>query len=123
MSIAKQTRVIRCKTPQLDHRGFLAGTAGLTFSIIKPNTVCGTEANTKINLGIVGCGGRGTWIAKLFADHTGYNIVAAAIKAGCHVYLAKPVADDVPGCKTIAESGKEATAKKTLFPGGFPDSS
>ena len=40
---------------------------------------------------------------------------AAAIAAGKHVYLAKPVAVDVPGCQTIAESGKLATSKKLCF--------
>ena len=40
---------------------------------------------------------------------------AAAIDAGKHVYLAKPVAVDVPGCQTVAESGKKATAKKLCF--------
>lgn len=36
---------------------------------------------------------------------------AAAVDAGVHAYLAKPVAVDVPGCMSIAESGKKATAK------------
>jgi predicted dehydrogenase len=40
---------------------------------------------------------------------------AAAIDAGKHVYLAKPIAVDVPGCQTVAESGKKATAKKLCF--------
>ena len=37
---------------------------------------------------------------------------AAAIDAGKHVYLAKPVAIDVPGCQTIAQSGKKAAKNK-----------
>ena len=37
------------------------------------------------------------------------------VDAGKHVYLAKPIAVDVPGCLTIAESGKKATAKKLCF--------
>jgi myo-inositol 2-dehydrogenase/D-chiro-inositol 1-dehydrogenase len=40
---------------------------------------------------------------------------AAGVEAGKHVYLAKPIAVDVPGCLTIAESGKKATAKKLCF--------
>jgi len=40
---------------------------------------------------------------------------AAAVDAGCHVYLAKPIAVDVPGCQSIEASGKEATAKKLCF--------
>ena len=38
----------------------------------------GSTANTKVDLGIIGCGGRGTWIADLFQKHGGYNLVAAA---------------------------------------------
>ena len=40
---------------------------------------------------------------------------AAAVEAGKHVYCAKPVAVDVPGCQTIEESGKKATAAKQVF--------
>jgi predicted dehydrogenase len=40
---------------------------------------------------------------------------AAAVDAGKHVYLAKPLAVDVPGCQSIAESGRKATQKKLTF--------
>ncbi|HEY3280776.1 MAG TPA: Gfo/Idh/MocA family oxidoreductase, partial [Armatimonadota bacterium] len=40
---------------------------------------------------------------------------AAGIAAGKHVYLAKPVAVDVPGCQTIEATGKAATDKKLCF--------
>lgn len=40
---------------------------------------------------------------------------ADAVAAGKHVYVAKPVAVDVPGCQSIADSGKQATAKKLVF--------
>ncbi|RMF97202.1 MAG: gfo/Idh/MocA family oxidoreductase [Planctomycetota bacterium] len=40
---------------------------------------------------------------------------AAAVDAGCHVYVAKPVAIDVPGCKTIAELGRRSTAQRRVF--------
>ena len=40
---------------------------------------------------------------------------AAAVDAGKHVYLAKPMAVDVPGCMTIAEAGKKATAKGLVY--------
>ena len=40
---------------------------------------------------------------------------AAAVEAGAHVYLAKPVAVDVPGCDSIAMSGKKASAKNRAF--------
>jgi len=40
---------------------------------------------------------------------------AAAVDAGKHVYCAKPVAVDVPGCRTVEASGKAATDKKQVF--------
>ncbi len=40
---------------------------------------------------------------------------AAAVEAGKHVYTAKPVAVDVPGCNTIEASAKKATEKKQVF--------
>jgi predicted dehydrogenase len=39
----------------------------------------------------------------------------AAVAAGCHVYVAKPVAVDVPGCLLIRELGKRSTANKKVF--------
>ncbi len=159
-------------TAPLTRRRFLAGTGAsvLAFTVLKPELVRGAEANAKINLGLIGCGHRGQWIAKLFQKHGGYNFVAladyfqdqvdeageklnvpatnryaglsgcrrlleqkldavviesppyfhpeqaaAAVEAGKHVYLAKPIAVDVPGCLTVAESGQQATAKKLCF--------
>jgi predicted dehydrogenase len=39
----------------------------------------------------------------------------AAVDAGVHVYIAKPVAVDVPGTLIIGEAGKLATQKKVCF--------
>ncbi|MEN6576728.1 MAG: Gfo/Idh/MocA family oxidoreductase [Phycisphaerales bacterium] len=155
----------------LSRRHFMAGAgaAVASFAVVKPSLVRGTAANSKVNLGLIGCGGRGTWIAKLFKAHGGYNIVAAsdyfqdradnagselgvpqanrftglngylkviekadavaletapyfrpehaaaAVEAGKHTYLAKPIAVDVPGCQTIGSSGAKATARKLVF--------
>jgi predicted dehydrogenase len=156
----------------ITRRRFLAGTgaSALAFTILKPELIRGAEANSKIDIGLIGCGGRGQWIIDLFRKHGGYNIVAGAdyfkdrvddmggkfnvpeahrytglsgyhrlleqkldavaiesppyfhpeqaaagISAGKHVYMAKPVAVDVPGCQTVAESGKKATANKLCF--------
>jgi predicted dehydrogenase len=38
-----------------------------------------------------------------------------AVEAGKHVYLAKPVAVDVPGCRAVEESGRKATEKRKCF--------
>ena len=159
------------RSKSLSRRGFIAGAgaAAMSFAVIKPELVRGTAANSKINLGLVGCGGRGVWIAKLFRDNGGYNITAvsdyfqdradnagselgvpqanrftglkgylkviekadavaletapyfrpehaaAAVEAGKHVYLAKPIAVDVPGCLSIEDSGKKARANKRAY--------
>ncbi len=159
-------------SPDITRRKFLAGTgaAALGFTILKPELLRGAEANSKINVGVIGCGGRGAWIADLFAKNGNYNVVAladyfqdrvdaaggklsvpeskrftglsgykrlleekldavaietppyfhpeqaaAAVDAGKHVYLAKPVSVDVPGCRSIAASGLKATEKKLTF--------
>jgi len=159
---------------KLGRRAFLAGTAALTFTVVKPQQVRGTQANSKLTLGMIGCGGRGNWIADLFQKHGKYQVVAAAdyfrdrvdalakrfavdasrrysglsgcqkllatkpdavavesppyfhpqhaaaaVEAGCHVYLAKPIAVDVPGCLAIAAAGKKATARKLCFLADF----
>lgn len=41
--------------------------------------------------------------------------VAAAVDAGKHVYLAKPVAVDVPGCRSIEASGQKARGKLSFL--------
>ena len=65
---------------RLSRRQFVAGTgaAAFAFTTLRPALVKGTDANTKINLGLIGCGGRGQWIANLFRNHGGYNLVAVA---------------------------------------------
>ena len=159
-------------SPDITRRKFLAsaGAAALGFTVLKPELGCAAGAEAKVNLGLIGCGGRGTWIADLFARNGNYNVVAladyfqdrvdaagsklsvpeakrftglsgykrlleqnidavaiesppyfhpeqaaAAVDAGKHVYLAKPVAVDVPGCQTVAASGRKATEKKLAF--------
>jgi len=158
-------------TARLGRRRFLAQTAAVTTAAaLKPTLVFGTDANSALELGLIGCGGRGTWIAKLFQDTGQYRLAAcadyfqdrvdaagekfnigparrysglsgykrlldskldavvietppyfhpehaaAAVEAGKHTFLAKPIAVDVPGCNTIEESGKRATDKKLVF--------
>ena len=124
----------------------------------------------KIKLGVIGCGGRGSWLARLFHKHGGYTLHAladyfqtraenlgqqvgveksncfstlsgykrllesgveavaleappyfypeqarAAVGAGLHVYVAKPVAVDVPGCLAIDAAASQAGKKKLCF--------
>lgn len=167
----KMTRQADQRKDNLGRREFLAGVAATAaFTIVKPAQVRGTQANSKIEVGCVGLGGRGKLIAGMLKEHAGYRITAvadyfpevakaagescgveekrrfsgllgykrliaskvdavfletppcffpghaaAAADAGCHVYVAKPVAVDVPGCRSISESAKKATANKRVF--------
>ncbi|HLY63785.1 MAG TPA: Gfo/Idh/MocA family oxidoreductase [Terriglobia bacterium] len=156
----------------LNRRQFFAGVGGaaMSYNMMRAGLARGSQANSKISLGLIGCGGRGTWIADLFRKHGGFEITAAhdyfadrvaafgdkysvpavrrftglkgfqrlleakvdavaiesppyfhheqaaaAVEAGVHVYLAKPVAVDVPGCRSIEWSAKKAEEKKLAF--------
>ncbi len=154
-----------------NRRAFLAGASAISFQVMSSRAVKSYAANAKIKLGLIGCGGRGVWISRLFQKHGGYEITAAAdyfddrvsnygdlfdiptanrftglsgykrllekklvdaiaietppyfhpaqaaagVEAGVHVYVAKPIAVDVPGCFSIEESGKRATAQNLCF--------
>ena len=64
---------------KLGRRDFLAGTgAGVSMTVVKSGTRAPTQANSRIRLGLIGCGMRGKWIADLFVKHGGYQIVGAA---------------------------------------------
>jgi myo-inositol 2-dehydrogenase/D-chiro-inositol 1-dehydrogenase len=160
------------RTNDITRRGFIsgAGVSVLSFTIMKPSLVMGTEANSRIEAGCIGLGGRGRMIAGMLQQHGGYQITAisdyfanvakaagqqfkvgesrcfsglsaykkllasnvdavfletppycfpehteAAVEAGCHVYIAKPLGCDVPGCLRISQMGQKATANKKVF--------
>ena len=124
----------------------------------------------KVKLGLVGCGGRGSWICNLFTSNGGFTFTAvadyfperaaragaqlgvpethcfsglegyrrlmasgieavvlqtppyffprhagAALDAGLHIYMAKPVAVDLPGTVTIRRLAARATEQKRVF--------
>jgi myo-inositol 2-dehydrogenase / D-chiro-inositol 1-dehydrogenase len=158
-------------TPIVTRRQFLATSVVATsFSIASPATVFGTQANSKVTVGLVGGGGRGSWIADYLVKHGGFEMFGladyfqpvaqrvgeqlkvpkerrfsgldsykgllaakpdavfletppyffptraqAAVEAGCHVYMAKPVAVDVPGCLAVLEAGRKATKAGKVF--------
>ena len=156
----------------ITRRNFMkrAGAAGLSFTIMKASSAGGTQANSRLEVGVIGLGGRGKWMAGLIEKHGGYHItsvadyfpevvnaageqfkvakerrfsglsgykkliagkpdavfletppycfpdhVKAAVEAGCHVYIAKPLACDVAGCLTVAQMGRKATAAGKVF--------
>lgn len=162
-------------------RHFLNRTLAAAAAVASFNTMTSAAAESpaatapgqfkrKLKLGIIGCGGRGSWIGKFFQQHGGYEIhaladyfpevvnaagealgveptrrfstlsgykrvlesgieavaletppyffpehAAAAVAAGLHVYMAKPVAVDVPGCLQIEAAAKEAARRRRCF--------
>jgi predicted dehydrogenase len=170
----------------IGRREFVAtAAAATTITILKPSLVFGTQANSAVRLGLLGCGGRGLNVTGSFLRHTGAVVTAvgdvfadnlekgvarlneistglgkpamaaanafkgvkaydalfaskdvdavyiatppwfhpmqleAALAAGKHVYLEKPVSVDVPGATRVAELGKTAAAKKLSLAVGF----
>jgi predicted dehydrogenase len=156
----------------LTRRKILTSSATLAaFSVVKPSVLRGTQANSRIEAGFVGLGGRGSLIAKMIAkNHRGYQLTAladyfgrvvreagkrfgipkdrcfsglsgykgvmasqvdavfletppcffpehasAAVNAGIHVYMAKPVAIDVAGALAIDKLGRISTIHKQVF--------
>ena len=70
------------QTTSLDvsRRHFIAQT-GLGLAAVSTTSLAtaqGSAANTRLRLGVVGCGGRGQWITSLFQENGGYEIVAIA---------------------------------------------
>src|SRR5215469_9701476 len=57
-------------------RRFLQTASGAL--LLKPQTVFGSQANSSVEVGLVGCGSRGNWIAPLFTGHTNARVVALA---------------------------------------------
>jgi myo-inositol 2-dehydrogenase / D-chiro-inositol 1-dehydrogenase len=162
----------RQRNSSLSRRQFLAESSGaaLGLTLLRPGLISGAQANSKIAIGVIGCGERGTWITGLSLKHGGYQVVAAAdyfqdrvdafgekfavepsrrytglsgykrlleshvdavviesppyfhpeqaaagVDAGAHVYLAKPIAVDVPGCQSVAASGAKAASNQRCF--------
>lgn len=66
--------------PALSRRHFLAQ-AGLglaAVSTLSRATAQGAAANTRLRLGVVGCGSRGQWLLNLFREHGGFEIAGVA---------------------------------------------
>src|SRR3990172_9019976 len=58
-------------------REFLtAAAASSSLVFVKPQTVIGTQANSSLEMGIIGCGGRGLWLGDLARKNTQIKIVA-----------------------------------------------
>jgi len=154
----------------LGRREFLKAAAAGAAVTILPSAARSAEANSKIEIGLIGCGGRGKWIGELFEKNANAKVVAvhdyfkdrtneagdkfrieparrhsgltgyrqllegkvdavaiisppcfhpdqavAAMNAGKHVYLAKPIAVDVPGAVAIADAADKAKDKLSVL--------
>ena len=154
---------------QVARRQFLSA-AGTGLLLLKPETVFGSQANSAVEVGLIGSGQRGRYDSFIMKEHAGAHIVAmhdlfqgqmdiaekkigapvarrytglngfhellaskvdaviiasppyfhpeqaaAAVNAGKHVFLVKPVAVDVPGTHSIASSGKKAEGKLSFL--------
>ena len=160
----------------------MAAVAGAGLVIVKPGSVRGSQANSAVRLGIIGCGGRGFAVGSEFVKSTPTRVVAlmdlfddrlddtrqrfdkltegkdqgkispsnvfkggrayeklvqseidavlitsppwfhpehfrAAVAANKHVYLEKPIATDVHGCKEVLKIGQRANGKVTVHVG------
>ncbi len=63
----------------MKRRDFLQNTAALSaVTILSPKTAFGTQANSAVRMGIIGCGGRGTTVIRSMSEHTNINIIAMA---------------------------------------------
>src|SRR5512136_1913520 len=174
------------KTRTVGRREFVGvATVAAGVTILKPSLVFGTQANSAVRLGLLGCGGRGRNVmgsflentpavlgaigdmfpdnlaegkkeldevaakfnkpavdpARLFKGPKAYEALfaskdvdavyiatppffnpmhgEAALAAGKHVYLEKPVGVDVPGCKKVMALGETARARKLSLAVGF----
>src|SRR3982751_695312 len=151
-------------------RDFLRTTTASSLLLVSSQTAFTYQANSTVELGLLGCGSRGNWISPFFVEYAGARFVAAAdvirthldttasalkvdskrayyggdayrqmaeskldavvietppyfhpeharaaVEAGKHVYLAKPVAVDVPGCRGILESAAKANGKLSFL--------
>ena len=58
-------------------RDFIKTAASLAaFSIVTPRAAFTYDTNTKISLGLIGCGGRGRWIGQLFQEFAPCKVTA-----------------------------------------------
>jgi predicted dehydrogenase len=59
-----------------NRRAFLQTAGGLM--ILEPRTAFGSQANSALQVGVIGCGGRGNYIGDFFIEHTNSRITGAA---------------------------------------------
>jgi myo-inositol 2-dehydrogenase/D-chiro-inositol 1-dehydrogenase len=109
----------------------IATATGLGLMIAKPEIVRGSQANSALSVGLIGCGRRGVAISGIFAKNE-----FAKIAAICDIYddqikeasqkfsgartfknyhdLEKPAGEDAAGCRRVIEAAKKADKTKRI---------
>ncbi len=91
-----------------NRRSFLAsGAAASSVTILKPHTVFGSQANSALSVGLIGCGNRGTYVSGIFAKNE-----YAKITALCDIYddKLKAASEKYSGAKTFKKAEELANS-------------
>jgi myo-inositol 2-dehydrogenase / D-chiro-inositol 1-dehydrogenase len=98
----------------MNRRDFIQTGSGVASGLLllKPKTVFGSEANSAVRLGLLGCGNRGTSVATSFAKNTSAQVVALADIFPDNLAAGKANFDEVN-----AGLGHAAIDSKLLFRG------
>ena len=114
----------------INRRNFVKSTAiiGSSLLIANPKHVKGSQANSNIEVGVIGLGGRGSLIAGFLQEHGGYRITAVADYFPSVAHQAGDKFDVDPkrrysgllGYQRLIDSGVDAVFLETP-PYAFPD--
>ena len=95
---------------KVNRRKFIKNAAAISaVTIVSPSVAFGSKANSAINVGIIGCGGRGAGVISSMSDHTKTNIVAMADLFRDKLDAAKPRLDGKNKEKGFPEIAKSST--------------
>lgn len=85
---------------KIERRTFLKQAATLSaFTILSPRIVFGSQANSAVRIGIIGCGSRGTAVISSMLQHTNTAIVAMADLFEDQLQRATPVLNQLNASK------------------------
>jgi myo-inositol 2-dehydrogenase/D-chiro-inositol 1-dehydrogenase len=89
---------------KMERRAFLkSATVVSAVTFLKPGTVFGTQANSAVRMGIIGCGGRGTAVISSMSQNTGMAIIAMADLLTDKLQSAVPVFNKLNTAKGLPE--------------------
>ncbi len=67
---------MQSKPNRRDFAAKLGAGAATAFTIVKPQSVRGSQANSALSLGLIGCGGRGTYVTGIFQKNEFLKVTA-----------------------------------------------